>query len=1054
MSLPFPRTGKIALALRTPADPLNVDKKGNPVRHTEHYWMDPTAWDDRAMLESHIDWLYTYNDAGYDIFYSTGSFEPVTTPLDNYTGRRIANCVGQRSLFLDIDSDKYGSDVDSALESLVQVTQAMSLPPPSLIVNSGGGLHVYWTCTEDIPLAQWPGLASRLRNGCAAAKLRFDGQCTIDRTRVLRVPGFRNPKYQDRWVEILFEGREYSLGELVAMLAPFPALDLGQAPAVASDMFPGLVLQDMGGLTSAFAAALEGKPASWGRIEQASLSGAGCGVLARIMNDNTEANYALWCGALSIVRCTDDHNRGISITSEAHPDFDVGATVRKMNEFAGPRTCQTLGADAQDHWGISPCATCSHRGRIKSPVELGRDHVRIAGETVQVDMSPAVPAPSAAPATAPGQVIDLLTGLPVTPAPLAPPAGTPPTLTTVVRPAYPYCYHPTKRGCWMESKRELTEEEGGPGQVTEYHHLHDITFVCVDVSELRSEGGNLQVSSTFEYVNAHGKTIQLVIPNAAFASFGGGAVTTVLSAAGIPMPRNPNVTKDLIRFLEYSSTAMIDAINATPTAVRMGLHTPEPDDDNPTAVVEAPYFVYGRTKIDTAGNISPVKVVKPSGVLSENGVRMAQEMRSLPVTEAGRAAAVEGARRWAEFIKGTMVDPANPGRYALDQWVLMSGFAAALSSLASDALLTGGMIGLHGKSGGSKTTLIRAIVSIYARGAGTQWVVKDSTDMSFGERYCAFAHSMPCVLEEVTQGSAGSKELGSWLLDKALKSTDSQVRVRLNTNNDRDFTKWRSWSYCNSNEDLIGHIRAQNQADSGAIARLLSLFADPARMVDAPDSNKDHGQQLPGWMARHGGYAGQLWIPHLMTNLPRLTTRLRDVQRELERMYPAKDFRFLINICASTIVATEEVNAIGLLDFEVESIRNYSLFLLDGQSGVMRSGAADRSSLLQRLLNDSLAVSVIYNNGVPSLMQGAPRAVCVRRNKCGKVLHVDVSTEYLNRWLTKHGLTMAEINEAMASVAGARRGMVELATGTPWSCSAMPCIGFDLTVDEALVPVT
>jgi hypothetical protein len=61
------------------------------------------------------------------------------------------NVVALKGLFLDVDAK--GADKNSyatmpeAAAALAAFIKVMDLPPPSAIVNSGGGLHVYWTLT-------------------------------------------------------------------------------------------------------------------------------------------------------------------------------------------------------------------------------------------------------------------------------------------------------------------------------------------------------------------------------------------------------------------------------------------------------------------------------------------------------------------------------------------------------------------------------------------------------------------------------------------------------------------------------------------------------------------------------------------------------------------------------------------------------------------------------------------------------------------------------------------------------------------------------------------
>jgi hypothetical protein len=106
--------------------------------------------------------------------------------------RSIMNTMFSKVFFLEIevkDPPKGYADEKEALLALQDFLKYASIPFPDAIVSSGsGGLNTYWI--EETPLAPaaWQPLAERLRHAATTFGLRFDGQCTVDITRILRVP--------------------------------------------------------------------------------------------------------------------------------------------------------------------------------------------------------------------------------------------------------------------------------------------------------------------------------------------------------------------------------------------------------------------------------------------------------------------------------------------------------------------------------------------------------------------------------------------------------------------------------------------------------------------------------------------------------------------------------------------------------------------------------------------------------------------------------------------------------------------------------------------------
>lgn len=122
--------------------------------------------------------------------------------------RGRTNAVGVSSAWMDVDIDpdddsKY-STVEEALAAVFGFCTLLGIPRPSIIVKSGGGIHVYWLSDRVLTVEDWQPFADALKTAGLAADLKFDAGVTGDVARVLRVPGTFNWKKDDpRPVEIL-----------------------------------------------------------------------------------------------------------------------------------------------------------------------------------------------------------------------------------------------------------------------------------------------------------------------------------------------------------------------------------------------------------------------------------------------------------------------------------------------------------------------------------------------------------------------------------------------------------------------------------------------------------------------------------------------------------------------------------------------------------------------------------------------------------------------------------------------------------------------------------
>jgi len=76
--------------------------------------------------------------------------------------RSSQSAIALKAIFLDIDfkgGDNGYDNFDRALDALGVFISAAQLPKVSCMVHSGGGLHVYWTFADQLPVHEWQVLA-------------------------------------------------------------------------------------------------------------------------------------------------------------------------------------------------------------------------------------------------------------------------------------------------------------------------------------------------------------------------------------------------------------------------------------------------------------------------------------------------------------------------------------------------------------------------------------------------------------------------------------------------------------------------------------------------------------------------------------------------------------------------------------------------------------------------------------------------------------------------------------------------------------------------------
>jgi hypothetical protein len=106
-----------------------------------------------------------------------------------------------------------------AFDALDASRNKVGLPFPSMTVNSGGGLHVYWISDTPMSPDEWRPYADGLKALLLRESVKCDTGLTTDVARILRVPDTLNHKYNPpQPVELLHFGKVYDFASDLASL--------------------------------------------------------------------------------------------------------------------------------------------------------------------------------------------------------------------------------------------------------------------------------------------------------------------------------------------------------------------------------------------------------------------------------------------------------------------------------------------------------------------------------------------------------------------------------------------------------------------------------------------------------------------------------------------------------------------------------------------------------------------------------------------------------------------------------------------------------------------
>jgi hypothetical protein len=290
-----------------------------------------------------------------DVYFATASFAKQRTQHD---------CEYKKAFYLDLDCglDKPYTNKRHAVEALLSFCKEHFVSP-TIIVNSGGGVHAYWTLDNEVTTEAWLPIALALKDRCEMFGLDADPTVTADSARILRVPGTFNQKGgTPREVKVIYEkDTDYSVDMLRAKLAINTDNSLSLAKLGALVGNDDLEVETKYDNVPAFATKI---------IEK-------CKVLKHTYDTGgADQPEPLWMAQLSLMTYTIDGHEFIHTLSDEHKAYDYNRTEKKYSQRLavkesgkyGPPLCKSLGMYLPEK-----CLECKFNGKIKSPIVLGRE---------------------------------------------------------------------------------------------------------------------------------------------------------------------------------------------------------------------------------------------------------------------------------------------------------------------------------------------------------------------------------------------------------------------------------------------------------------------------------------------------------------------------------------------------------------------------------------------------------------------------------------------------------------------------------------------------------
>lgn len=787
-------------------------------------------------------------DPGIAVYHACASYQEafVMVPDKRRPGeekkayRVPANHARARALWVDVDcgADKAATGKGyatkgEAWKAVGGFCNRLGLPLP-MVVDSGRGLHCYWPFTHSVKPATWQGMADVLKHQLAKHEVLADPTRTADFSSVLRPVGTWNRKdpADVREVRVIRDAEPVDPNEAIWKVlqaaggAPTPR----RKPVAAA---PNDLNSDLTGHL------LPPLPSS------ARLAADRCIMMAVMRDTQGDVGYEHWRGVIGVIKHSEEGYELAEEWSEkreatGHSQLDTAKRFETWD--SGPATCEFF-ARCEG----SLCDGCEHRGKIKSPIVLGR--VVPEPEATVVQGQPEEQA----------EVIEY--EVPAMPGGYAWDAG------LLVR------YLKDKDDNWQT-----------------FPFCHTLFY---PIERIRTEEGRYQLR------------IRMHPPRGAVREFDIAAgllpspakLLEELADYEITQTNNKDAPMHMTAFMRDWQRELMASVDELRTMTSFGWR------DNFTG------FLLGDRLYHADGTVRKVLL----GGYAKDHHKPGKEHFPPPMgTVAGYAQPLNRVYN-------------RPGMEAM-QYAICSAFGSIFTPFG-ESMYKGLAVTITGEeSGKGKTSVCMAALTAF--GNAERMTVKSEKGTTANAQWALLGayNNVPVLLDEFTNvepAVLSDLVYRISLGEEKLRQTAGKGGVRMAAQ-----CNWAMTPFITANRNLHSLV-AQHQANSQAEGvRMIQILVDryPIPIFEGGESNLV--EMALRQMTHNQGAAGDAFLRWAVTHVNDIEAKVQAMMVRVGNEIPGAKFRFYRNHAACTLAAAEVAHALGIIEFDLEALFDWTVQLM------------------------------------------------------------------------------------------------------------------------------
>jgi hypothetical protein len=866
--------------------------------------------------------------------------------LSSFEGfsRKAENSLFFRTFFIDLDvgEGKAYGDKGEAQTALWKFLGGTGLPDP-VCIDSGGGMHAYWIMDRDIPTEEYLPYAQKFK-AFSLLKIAADPSVMADPSRIMRCPETFNYKFDPPELTSVIgdEIHVYDWDEFKEFL---DSNDDTPVKDPLANVKRGLDEDTMA------MKKLDNFEWDFVKIAERSLAGDGCAQVKYWLENSTTLGYDDWFSSMNIAYFCKDGDQMIHTVSEDHPDYTAKGVEEKKLEFVKrgkPQTCEYLASQHPDR-----CQGCKHRGKIHTPIVLGKALKQVTEPEPIAEHTPAEPSASEINALLGTQTYE------------AEPIRE--TSDTQEIPKFPEFLSPYSRG-----------QVGGvyynpPPKVDKKGatHYEDPVEILAHVL--------FPVRRLFSPLDGECMTMHLILPNDGLKEF----------------------------LLPMKSVYALEELKKT-LAFHQVIYTPKWINNIQEYLVKWSQYMINigkaqqmRMQLGWTATNNTEEWKTRSFVIGENEITFEKETTEAPVSPYIRGVvkhfrAVGTYERWQESANYLN----RPG-FELHAMTCLAGFGTTLMPYMSTP---GVVISLLGRSGCAKTGAMYAGISAF--GDPEALSVFDSTDNGLTGRMLGLKNLMFGV-DEI--GNKDPKPLSQ--LVHNVSNGKAKIRMQASVNAERVTEMSASLiAIFTTNESVYNKFELHKGSPDGEVARVIEFLMEQPQDLKGTEGAKVGLHVFDAFKYNYGHAGPKFIVAALEAGDIHIKKRIDHwINRYLTDTGGDSAYRFHQNFVAAVFTAGEIAVDAGIVDFDLERIYQKVISELNNiKLNVIKVNSTDYSAVLADFMYENMGNTLRIKEG---RVTDEPRGKLVARVATDEPTRV--SKEAFKEYLHKKKITPREFERAM-----------------------------------------